>query len=121
MKTLRQILIEKQESARADLIKQIAKKRENDFKKKIKKICQAAGIGFEEVKIDEHNKFFELRIPLNQLIGPSTREFCADRWNTFFAQAGIEVDFRDNLNKALNSLDLLVPLRFNKENFKEIE
>jgi len=109
------------EQDQLEIIRKIAKKKSNDFKKRLKKACGLAGISFEEIKIDENNNFFELRIPLNKLIGPSTREFCADRWNTFFAQAGIKVDFRDNLNDALNSIELLVPLRFDKNSFEEIE
>jgi len=123
MKTFKQILRERgiAEEDQLAVIQKIAKKREAAFKKKIQKACDLAGIKIEEVKIDDNRKYFELRIPLNKLIGPSTRQFCADRWNTFFAQAGIEVDFRDNLDDALGSINLLVPLKFDKESFKEIE
>jgi len=122
MKTFKQILKEKgiEITDRIELARRVAKKLENSFKNKIRRICQTAGVDFREVKIKEEGKAFVLYIPLKKLIGPATRQFCANRWNAFFEQAGIQVDFRDNIETAINNIDVLVALKFDKNNFKEI-
>lgn len=122
MKTFKEILRERgiNEEDQIDRVRKIAKDSEKQFKSKLKKACSLANVDFQEIKVTEGDDFYEIRVPLQQLIGPATRSFSADRWNIFFEKAGIQVNFRDNIEQALNRIDVLVPLRFDKKSFEEI-
>lgn len=50
----------------------------------------------------ETSKGWEFQMPLNILFGRRTQAFCAQYWDDFFAQAGIDVSFEDNIKEALN-------------------
>lgn len=104
-----------------DLLESDDDERFRDFKKKIKQACRAADIDIKMMSVLNKDDTFEIIMPLKKLIGPSTRKFCADRWNSFFENVGIEVDFEDNISEAIEGVNVSVPLLFDSESFKEIE
>lgn len=91
------------------------------FKKRLKKACDAADVDMKFMSVTTKDDTIVLYIPLKKLIGPETREYCADKWNTFFDKAGISVDFLDNIDDAVDGMDIVVPLTFDKNSFQEIE
>ena len=65
---------------------------------------------------------FEFNIPLNVLFGKKTIEFCANYWDTFFAQADINVTFKDNIQRALKQTGAInLKMKLNKGMTKEVE
>lgn len=50
----------------------------------------------------ETSKGWEFQMPLNILFGRRTQAFCAQYWDDFFSQAGIDVSFADNIKEALD-------------------
>lgn len=123
MKTLKEMIKAKglEEKTVLDQMLEEADDQEKEFKKRLKKACQAADVDYKSISIEEKNDTIVIGIPLKQLFGPQTRAFCADRWNVFFNKAGIEVDFSDNVEKAVSGINIVVPLVFRRDNFSEIE
>jgi len=73
----------------------------------IKKKYYDAGKEVEEsdmfqFRLKETSKGWEFQMPLNILFGRRTQAFCAQYWDDFFSQAGIDVSFEDNIRQALD-------------------
>jgi len=110
-----------QDKNKFDRLMEAIDEREREFNKRLKKACDAADVDIKFMSVTAKDDTIVLYIPLKKLIGPETREFCSDKWNTFFEKAGISVDFLDNIDDAVDGMDVVVPLTFDKNNFQEIE
>lgn len=123
MKSLKQIIQAKglQEKNKFDIIMEVEEDNIKEFKKRLKKATDAAGVSLKLITVHAKDDTIEINIPLNKLIGPATRKFCADRWNGFFETAGLQVEFYDNIEDAIEDLNVIIPMTFDRNSFAEIE
>jgi len=123
MKTIKEMMKERGIANKTDIDKILEAEdaQEKEFKKRLKKACDAADINFKSLSVETKDDTFVLHIPLKQLIGPKTRQFAADRWNVYFEKVGIDVDLLDNIEKAFSEINVIVPVVISRDSFGEIE
>lgn len=71
---------------------------------------------------DDRGDYYQFTMPLTVLFGKKTTEFAAKYWDDFFSRADIDVDFDDNIRRALRKAgDINLTMKINKKVTKEFE
>ena len=96
---------------------------EKIFQMKVEKmnhILEEKGISFR-FNLKKVNDHYEFSVPLPVLIGPSTRKFCSDKWNSILKQADINVDFSNEIEEVIQQISgISVVMKLNHNITQEV-
>jgi len=117
--------IKEKEKNQKELQKKKIKAKNEEIKNKIEILnteLRNKGIGFTfNIKPTQNGDGWEFDLPLNVLLGPKTRKYCNELWKTIMKNAGIEMDFADEIKNAIDKLDnYKVTMKINSSLDKEV-
>ena len=69
----------------------------------------------------DKGNYYQFTMPLVVLFNKGTRKYCAQYWDSFFREAGIDTTFEDNITEALKQTTTLhLTMKLNKKMTKEV-
>ena len=69
----------------------------------------------------DKGNYYQFTMPLVVLFNKGTRKYCAQYWDAFFREAGIDTTFEDNIAEALKQTTTLhLTMKLNKKMTKEV-